>query len=197
MKSFCANCGAPIEEGAAFCGSCGAPVQNAVTPAEQPSAPAEPAAPAEPTAPVEPAAPVQDAPQQPVYQQPVYQQPVYAAPVSPLKGKNSLGVASFVMSMVSLVAMISVFAIIGKLTNAVNYYYFSFSEVQTLCTSGIVLAILMLLVSVVGLILGIIGVARRNVKKGMALTGLIINAVELFVSLVVIGVVAAIINELF
>lgn len=30
MRSFCANCGAPVEEGAAFCGSCGAPVQNAV-----------------------------------------------------------------------------------------------------------------------------------------------------------------------
>lgn len=41
MRSFCANCGAPVEEGAAFCGSCGAPVQNAVEPM-QPAVPVEP-----------------------------------------------------------------------------------------------------------------------------------------------------------
>ena len=43
MRSFCANCGAPVEEGAAFCGSCGAPVQNAVEPM-QPAMAAEPKA---------------------------------------------------------------------------------------------------------------------------------------------------------
>ena len=98
MRSFCANCGAPVEEGAAFCGSCGAPVQNAVEPM-QPAVPVEPpVAPVEsqPSAPVESAAPAQA----PVY--PVYQQPVYVQPVSPLKGSNGVGVASFVMSMVSL-----------------------------------------------------------------------------------------------
>lgn len=51
--------------------------------------------------------------------------------------------------------------------------------------------------SIVGLILGIVGVARRNVKKGMALAGLIINAVELLADFVVIAMIAAIINELF
>lgn len=43
----------------------------------------------------------------------------------------------------------------------------------------------------------IVGVARRNVKKGLALTGLIINAVELLADFVVIAMIAAIINELF
>ena len=191
MRSFCANCGAPVEEGAAFCGSCGAPVQNAVEPL-QPAVPVEP-----PVAPVEaPAVPESAAPAQgPVY--PVYQQPVYAQPVSPLKGSNGIGVTSFVMSMVSLVATIAVIVILGKLLDASNYFYMSFSDIETLCTSGIVLAILALLVSIVGLILGIVGVARRNVKKGMALTGLIINGVELFASFVVIGMISAIINELF
>lgn len=138
------------------------PVEPPVAPVEsQPSAPAESAAPA----------------QAPVY--PVYQQPVYVQPVSPLKGSNGVGVASFVMSMVSLVATIAVIAIISSIMDSVSSFYFSFSELQTLCTSGIVLAILALLVSIVGLILGIVGVARRNVKKGLALTGLIINGVEL------------------
>ena len=191
MRSFCANCGAPIEEGAAFCGSCGAPVQNAVEPM-QPAVPVEP-----PVAPVEsqPAAPAESAApaQAPVY--PVYQQPVYAQPVSPLKGSNGVGVTSFVMSMVSLVATIAVIAIIASIMDSVSSFYFSFSELQTLCTSGIVLAILALLVSIVGLILGIVGVARRNVKKGMALTGLIINGVELLVDFVVIGMMMPIFLE--
>ena len=128
---------------------------------------------------------------------PVYQQPVYVQPVSPLKGSNGVGVASFVMSMVSLVATIAVIAIISSIMDSVSSFYFSFSELQTLCTSGIVLAILALLVSIVGLILGIVGVARRNVKKGLALTGLIINGVELLADFVVIAMIAAIINELF
>lgn len=128
---------------------------------------------------------------------PVYQQPVYVQPVSPLKGSNGVGVASFVMSMVSLVATIAVIAIISSIMDSVTSFDFSFSELQTLCTSGIVLAILALLVSIVGLILGIVGVARRNVKKGMALAGLIINAVELLADFVVIAMIAAIINELF
>ena len=134
MRSFCANCGAPVEEGAAFCGSCGAPVQNAVEPM-QPAVPVEPpVAPVEsqPSAPAESAAPAQA----PVY--PVYQQPVYVQPVSPLKGSNGVGVASFVMSMVSLVATIAVIAIISSIMDSVSSFYFSFSELQTLCTSGIV-----------------------------------------------------------
>lgn len=53
------------------------------------------------------------------------------------------------------------------------------------------------LLAIPGLILGIVGVARRNVKKGMALAGLIINAVELLADFVVIAMIAAIINELF
>ena len=145
----------------------------------------------QPSAPVESAAPAQA----PVY--PFYQQPVYVQPVSPLKGSNGVGVASFVMSMVSLVATIAVIAIISSIMDSVSSFYFSFSELQTLCTSGIVLAILALLVSIVGLILGIVGVARRNVKKGLALTGLIINGVELLADFVVIAMIAAIINELF
>ena len=90
MRSFCANCGAPVEEGAAFCGSCGAPVQNAVEPM-QPAVPVEPpVAPVEsqPSAPAESAAPAQA----PVY--PVYQQPVYVQPVSPLKGRTLLNLDS-------------------------------------------------------------------------------------------------------
>ncbi len=170
---------APLSRKALFCGSCGAPVQNAVEPM-QPAVPVElPVAPVEsqPSAPVESAAPAQA----PVY--PVYQQPVYVQPVSPLKGSNGVGVASFVMSMVSLVATIAVIAIISSIMDSVSSFYFSFSELQTLCTSGIVLAILALLVSIVGLILGIVGVARRNVKKGLALTGLIISGVELLARL--------------
>lgn len=53
------------------------------------------------------------------------------------------------------------------------------------------------LLAIPGLILGIVGVARRNVKKGLALTGLIINGVELLADFVVIAMIAAIINELF
>ena len=53
------------------------------------------------------------------------------------------------------------------------------------------------LLAIPGLILSIVGVARRNVKKGLALTGLIINGVELLADFVVIAMIAAIINELF
>ena len=158
------------------------------SPCSPPSLWSRPSLPSNPSLPLRPSLPL---PRRPRYTQ------VYVQPVSPLKGSNGVGVASFVMSMVSLVATIAVIAIISSIRDSVTSFDFSFSELQTLCTSGIVLAILALLVSIVGLILGIVGVARRNVKKGMALAGLIINAVELLADFVVIAMIAAIINELF
>lgn len=193
MRSFCANCGAPVEEGAAFCGSCGAPVQNArrAHAARRPCGAARrsrriPAfrtgrvcrSRAGPGIPCLPAAGLRPA-------------------CLPAEGQQRCRRGLVRHEHVSLVATIAVIAIISSIMDSVSSFYFSFSELQTLCTSGIVLAILALLVSIVGLILGIVGVARRNVKKGLALTGLIINGVELLADFVVIAMIAAIINELF
>lgn len=36
---FCANCGAPLKEGAKFCSKCGTPVQKKKTPEDIPAAP--------------------------------------------------------------------------------------------------------------------------------------------------------------
>lgn len=96
---FCKKCGNQLADGAVFCPTCGAPTANP-TPQKVNQQPAQPQY-AQP-------------PQPPVYQQPVYQQPpVYVQPVyvqqppkpaaKKPKPSNAVGMAGFVLSLVSFV----------------------------------------------------------------------------------------------
>lgn len=99
---FCKKCGNQLADGAVFCPTCGAPTANP-TPQKVEQQPAQP----------QYAPPPQPVYQQPVYQQPVYQQPVYVQPVyvqqppkpaaKKPKPSNSVGMAGFVLSLVSFV----------------------------------------------------------------------------------------------
>lgn len=162
----CPNCNSTIDDtGAAFCPNCGTPL------AQQQPAYQEPAQPA-----VQPAQPEQPVYQEPV-QQPVYQQPVYqqAAPTGPRK--NGVGTAGFVLGLIALI-----FFAIG----AIVFYANPFAAPITL-----VMLIIALILSIPGLILSIVGVCKRNAKKGLAATGLAFNAVTVIFFFVVLGAISA------
>lgn len=172
----CPNCNSTIDDtGAAFCPNCGTPL------AQQQPAYQEPAQPA--VQPAQPEQPVYQEPvQQPVYQQPVYQQPVYqqpgyqqAAPTGPRK--NGVGTAGFVLGLIALI-----FFAIG----AIVFYANPFAAPITL-----VMLIIALILSIPGLILSIVGVCKRNAKKGLAATGLAFNAVTVIFFFVVLGAISA------
>ena len=115
--------------------------------------------------------------QQPAYQQPVYQQPVYqqAAPTGPRR--NGVGTAGFVLGLIALI-----FFAIGVIV----FYANPFAAPITL-----VMLIIALILSIPGLILSIVGVCKRNAKKGLAATGLAFNAVTVIFFFVIIGAISA------
>ena len=157
----CPNCNSTIDDTGA------AFCPNCGTPlAQQQPAYQEPAQPA-----VQPAQP-----EQPVYQEPV-QQPVYqqAAPTGPRK--NGVGTAGFVLGLIALI-----FFAIG----AIVFYANPFAAPITL-----VMLIIALILSIPGLILSIVGVCKRNAKKGLAATGLAFNAVTVIFFFVVLGAISA------
>lgn len=100
-ETFCAKCGALLNENAVFCGSCGAPVQQAgveETPCQQP--------------------PAAEAPQQmPVAEQPNWG--VDPAPAKPakkfLKPKRNFGIAflSFILSLALFLSLLSTLLVVG------------------------------------------------------------------------------------
>ena len=152
---FCENCGSQIPEGSAVCPSCGTAARVDLAAAAQPIAPAQPVAPAEPVVPVVPVAPVQPeqpvVPVAPVYQQqpvqPVYQQPAYQQAVY----QQPAATGSKGPAITALVLGIS----------GLVFCWIPFLGV---------------LISVAGLILGIISLKNPN-GKGMGLTGFILSIV--------------------
>ena len=172
---YCESCGTFIPDGQAFCSNCGTPVA-AVQSAPQPVAQAAPApAPqtvAQPVAAPAPAPqpiPVQPVYQQPAYQQPAYQQqvqpayqqPVYTQPVTvapvaaaPAKRSNGAATAGLVFGILTLVFCL------------IPFLFWGFA--------------------LFGLIFSIIGVAKRNVSgKGKAIAGLILTVVGLIIGIIV------------
>ena len=180
---YCESCGTFIPDGQAFCSNCGTPVA-AVQSAPQPVAQAAPApapqtvaqpvaapAPAPQPVPVQPvyqqpayqqpayqqpAYQQQAQPVQPVYQQPVYTQPVTVAPVAAAPAKRSNGAATAGL----------VFGILTLVFCLIPFLFWGFA--------------------LFGLIFSIIGVAKRNVSgKGKAIAGLILTVVGLIIGIIV------------
>ena len=124
-----------------------------------------PFAPQEPTPapqqPVVPPAPPVQ-PEQPVYQQPVYQQPVYAAAPVVEKRSNPFGIVGFILDLISLI-----FCWIPFVGTFISW------------------------LSIPGVILSIVGVARKDAKKGLAITGLILGVIALLVWIIYLFVYGA------
>lgn len=177
----CPNCNSTIDDtGAAFCPNCGTPLAQQQPAYQEPAQPAvQPAQPEQPVYQEPVQQPVYQQPvyQQPVYQQPVYQQPVYqqAAPTGPRK--NGVGTAGFVLGLIALI-----FFAIGVIV----FYANPFAAAITL-----VMLIIALILSIPGLVLSIVGVCKRNAKKGLAATGLAFNAVTVIFFFVVLGAISA------
>ena len=111
--------------------------------------------------------PVYQQPEQPVYQQPVYQQPVYQQPVyaaAPVveKRSNPFGIVGFILDLISLI-----FCWIPFVGTFISW------------------------LSIPGVILSIVGVARKDAKKGLAITGLILGVIALLVWIIYLFVYGA------
>lgn len=92
--------------------------------------------------------------QQPQYQPaPQYQQPVRYQPAEPEKGHNGAGGTGFAFGIVTL--------ILSFFTLGMNY------------VSGSVFAILALIFAIPGLVCSIVGLAKKNATKALAIIGLI------------------------
>ncbi|HEY2493009.1 MAG TPA: hypothetical protein VGI33_08870 [Paenibacillus sp.] len=119
---------------------------------------------------------------------------------SPIELKHSgPGIASFIISLVSLLGYIAIVAIAGALIGPYlepngNGFIGSPSRemVTNIGTLGIVV-IVFLLSNLIGVILGIIGVALKNRKKVFAIIGLIMNSIVLVVLIAffVISIISA------
>lgn len=106
------------------------------------------------------------------------------------------GIASFVLSMVSLLGYIVSVAVVGALispiVNVESNTVTNEDVVQKLGIAGLVV-ILFILMNVIGLILGIVGVSLKNRKKIFAILGLILNGIILLslASFFVIAVISS------
>ncbi len=117
---------------------------------------------------------------------------------SPVIVKHSgPGIASFVLSMVSLLGYIVSVALIGALISPIldvesNTLTTNENMVQKLGIAVLVV-ILFILMNVIGLILGIVGVSLKNRKNIFAILGLILNGVILLsiASFFVISVISS------
>ncbi|WP_025715943.1 hypothetical protein [Paenibacillus sp. 1-18] len=122
--------------------------------------------------------------------------PVFSeAPVfqPPVKLKHSgPGIASFIMSLVSLIGYIIMAIMIINLLAHFSQYQTMNPEVVLQQTGTALLPFIFLgslLLNCSGLVIGIIGIALKNRKKAFAITGLIINALIIvgFIALLAIG----------
>ncbi len=122
--------------------------------------------------------------------------PVFSeAPVfqPPVKLKHSgPGIASFIMSLVSLIGYIIMGIMVINLLAHFSQYQTMNPEVVLQQTGTALLPFIFLgslLLNCSGLVVGIIGIALKNRKKAFAITGLIINALIIvgFIALLAIG----------
>ncbi|MDP4087882.1 MAG: hypothetical protein Q8930_01275 [Bacillota bacterium] len=94
---------------------------------------------------------------------------------------SGLGIASFVMSLVLIFGYFIIFAASASLALNEDTTEGQFAVI------GLGVIFLMIL-SVVALILGIVGTALKNRKKGFAIAGLIINSLSLLAMIAVIAI---------
>ncbi|WP_068503605.1 hypothetical protein [Paenibacillus kribbensis] len=122
--------------------------------------------------------------------------PVFSeAPVlqPPVKLKHSgPGIASFILSLVSLIGYIIMAIMVINLLAHFHQYQTMNPEVVLQQTGAALLPFIFLgslLLNCSGLVVGIIGIALKNRKKAFAITGLIINALIIvgFIALLAIG----------
>lgn len=135
-------------------------------------------------------------PQQPSGTEGSFFNPILSDPPVIVK-QSGPGIASFVLSMVSLLGYIVSVALIGALISPILDV-----ESNTLATNdnivqklgiAVLVVILFILMNVIGLILGIVGVSLKNRKKIFAILGLILNGVILLsiASFFVISVISS------
>lgn len=109
--------------------------------------------------------------------------------------QSGLGIASFVLSLVCLIGYIgTIIGAVGLIVNIAGDLQSmssleSSSHLGVLVTVGF-LILVFFLVNLVGLILGIVGLAMKHRKKGFSIAGTTINAVLMFgiISLYLIGI---------
>lgn len=110
-------------------------------------------------------------------------QPMPEADVEPRQSK--LGVASFILGLVSIVGVIA--AIIIMVTALVDFFgefpdqsaYYDFDSPDEFLAAIILPVLLMLFfiaVSIVGLILGIVGVCTKYTRKAFSIIGIVLNS---------------------
>lgn len=95
------------------------------------------------------------------------------------------GIASFILSLVTIIGYIACVAIIGAI---ISPYMGpdgmldlpNVEDIQGI-TLAIFLFLLLIVINVIGLILGIVGVAIKNRKKVFSIIGLVINAIIVLV----------------
>jgi hypothetical protein len=130
--------------------------------------------------------------------------PVYE-PAAPLK-HSGLGITSFVLSLVSIVSFVVLTVVIGILiSNSIDFTAIVdtnrnpkmtdqeiFNKVQPLI-GYLILYPLILVIVVIGLILGIVGLARPGFKKVFAVIGTVLNGLSLLfvLLLMVVGLLAS------
>ncbi len=117
--------------------------------------------------------------------------PIEQPASGPLK-HSGLGIASFVLSLVSIVAFIGVtIGIIVLVSNEIDFSTFIDSEGQPTMTEEelidklqpllgyLIMYPLVLVLNVIGLILGIVGLARRGYKKVFPVLGTVFNGLAI------------------
>ncbi len=98
------------------------------------------------------------------------------------KKQSGLGIASFVMSMVNIAMIISIF--VASFKASANVYTVDSS---LLVLVGL-LSILCVILSVVGTVLGTISVCQKNKKKVFGIIGLVINGCELALMILIFAI---------
>lgn len=84
--------------------------------------------------------------------------------------------------MLALLSEILAFVQVSRLSDY-RFYFSSISQVETAATLTLVFVLFGFLLSLVGMILGIVGTALRNRKKGMAITGMVLSIIEFLFSI--------------
>lgn len=103
----------------------------------------------------------------------------------PMRKHSGPGIASFIISLVTIIGYIACVAIIGAIISPYLGPDGMLNLPQVEDIQGITLAafffLLLILINVIGVILGIVGVAIKNRKKVFSIIGLIINAIIVLV----------------
>lgn len=87
-------------------------------------------------------------------------------------GHHSSGKASFIIAMSIIVLYIAQQLISNYMLYSYDYAYYDTYITITLCIVGFEF-----LLAITGMILGIVGAGKRDYKKGLAITGIVLNSI--------------------